>query len=145
MGWVWGGRAWQSEVALVRPATGQSRAGACRLHDGPQSLGNRESGGLTIKRHAHPVGAENPIQALHQDFRWSALAGDDRSVALSFLYVAFVRVIQLLRIRRSERDDLAIEVVMIRHEVVVLRRQVARPVLWPADRAILAGLSRLPS
>jgi hypothetical protein len=31
-------------------------------------------------------------------------------MALTFLYVAFVRVLQLLGLRRSEQDDLAIEV-----------------------------------
>jgi hypothetical protein len=34
-------------------------------------------------------------------------------VALSFLYEAFVRVLQLFRLGRSERQELAIEVVML--------------------------------
>ena len=66
-------------------------------------------------------------------------------MALSFLYIAFVRSLQLVRLSWSEQQDLAIEVVMLRHEVAVLRRQVARPALRPVDRAVLAGLSRLLS
>ena len=66
-------------------------------------------------------------------------------MALSFLYVAFVRILQLLRLRRDDRDELAIEVIMLRHEVSVLRRQRVRPALEPANRAPLAGLSRLLS
>jgi len=66
-------------------------------------------------------------------------------VALSFLYIAFVRILQLVRLSRGEQQDLTIEIVMLRHEVAVLRRQVARPALQPADRAVLAGLSRLLS
>jgi putative transposase len=64
-------------------------------------------------------------------------------MALSFLYLAFVRMLQLLRLFRRDNEGLAIEVVILRHEVAVLRRQVDRPALRPSDRALLAGLSRL--
>ena len=66
-------------------------------------------------------------------------------MALSFLYIAFVRVLQLVRLSGGGQQDLAIEVVILRHEVAVLRRQVARRALRPADRSVLAGLSRLLS
>ena len=66
-------------------------------------------------------------------------------MALSFFYLAFVRLLQLVRLSRRGQQELAVEVVMLRHEVAVLRRQVVRPALQPADRAVLAGLSRLLS
>jgi hypothetical protein len=64
-------------------------------------------------------------------------------MALSFVYRAFVRMLQLLRLFRSDKEELAIEVVMLRHEVAMPRRQVDRPALRASDRALLAGLSRL--
>ena len=64
---------------------------------------------------------------------------------MSFLYIAFIRPLELLRLREGDATDLAIEVVVLRHEVAVLRRQVARPALRPADRALFAALSRLLS
>jgi putative transposase len=66
-------------------------------------------------------------------------------MALSFFYMAFVRLLQLVRFSRRGQQELAVEVLMLRHEVAVLRRQVVRPALQPADRAVLAGLSRLLS
>jgi len=64
-------------------------------------------------------------------------------VTLSFLYRAYCRVLQLIRLIARRDTDLAIEVVILRHEVAVLRRQVHRPAPEPADRAVLAGLARL--
>ena len=65
------------------------------------------------------------------------------AMTFSFLYRAFCRVLELIRTVSRKDMDLAVEVVMLRHEVAVLRRHVHRPALEPADRAVLAGLARL--
>ena len=91
------------------------------------------------------VGAENPIHGLWTSTLTPGLPrGEHPAVTLSFLYRAFCRVLQLIRLIGRSDTDLAIEVVMLRHEVAVLRRQVHRPALQPADRAVLAGLACLP-
>jgi hypothetical protein len=46
------------------------------------------------------------------------------AVALSFFHLEFLRMLQFLRLRRDDRADVAIKVVMSRHEVSVFRRQV---------------------
>jgi len=69
--------------------------------------------------------------------------GQHRAVTLSFCYRAFCGVLQLIRLVFRCDTDIAVEVVMVRHEVAVLGCQVHGPALEQADRAVLAGPARL--
>ena len=64
---------------------------------------------------------------------------------LSLCYVALRWILQLavLRIRSNELKDL--EIVVLRHELAILRRQTRRPVTTWTDRLCLAAASRLLS
>jgi putative transposase len=59
---------------------------------------------------------------------------------MSFLYWVVRRILELtvLLLRREEAKE--VEILVPRHQLAVLRRQVTRPELGLADRALLAGL-----
>jgi putative transposase len=64
-------------------------------------------------------------------------------VVLSFVYWTLRRLLELVVLRcRSEREK-EIEILLLRHQLRVLERQVGRPQLTPADRALLAAFSRV--
>ena len=61
----------------------------------------------------------------------------------SLLYIVLRRLLQLVRLCYRSRDFKELEIVVLRHQLAILRRQVGRPMLRPADRAFLAAASRL--
>jgi putative transposase len=64
-------------------------------------------------------------------------------MVLSFAYWSVRRLLELVVLRlRSEREK-EIEILLLRHQIRVLERQIARPQLTEADRALLAAFSRV--
>ena len=61
----------------------------------------------------------------------------------AFAYLAVRRLLELVVLLARSHSANEIEVLALRHEVVMLRRQVKRQSFSPADRAFLAALSRL--
>jgi putative transposase len=64
-------------------------------------------------------------------------------MTLRLLYLLFCQVLRWLALLARSSAAKDAELLMLRHEVAVLRRQVARPRVTWVDRAVLAGLARL--
>jgi hypothetical protein len=58
-------------------------------------------------------------------------------------YLALRCLLQLVLLRPRSEGSKELEIVVLRHELSVLRRQVGRPQLRPSDRILLAAANRL--
>ena len=64
-------------------------------------------------------------------------------MALSFLYRFFQRVLEVVRVHWSDTAAKDAEILVLRHQLAMLRRQVTRPRFTWSDRALVALLARL--
>ena len=66
-------------------------------------------------------------------------------MSVSLVYLLLRQVVQMLTQLARDGGAKDVELLVLRQQVAVLRRQVPRPRLQPADRVVLAALSRLLS
>jgi putative transposase len=62
--------------------------------------------------------------------------------SFTLAYWLLRRLLELLLLLARSEQRKEVEILLLRHELQVLRRQVARPQLRPADRVVLAALGR---
>jgi len=67
------------------------------------------------------------------------VAGRSERIAVSLFYWSLRRLLELVVLRRRSEREKEIEILLLRHQLRVLERQVARPQLTQADRALVAA------
>jgi putative transposase len=75
--------------------------------------------------------------------QFAAASGTMEAVSASLVYLLLRPVLQMLTQLARDGGAKDVELLVLRHQVAVLRRQLHRPALEPADGVVLAALSRL--
>ena len=100
----------------------------------------------------HPVGCQKSFVAVDQGVRrcrgrvtvpGPCRPSSESIVVRSFVYLALKRMIELVLLCFRSSDAKEVEILVLRHELDILRRQQPRPRLEPRDRAWLSLLSRV--
>jgi hypothetical protein len=65
----------------------------------------------------------------------------ERVLGVVVVYLLVRNLFALVRLLPQPRRSKELEILVLRHELAILRRQAARPALTRADRALLASLS----
>src|SRR5665647_1679122 len=65
------------------------------------------------------------------------------TVLSSLLYLLLRRLLSVLSSKDRAAEQVRLENLVLRHQVMILRRQVKRPVYRMGDRALLAAASRV--
>src|SRR6266542_4066140 len=98
-----------------------------------------EAAGGDVRR---PVGLVNPVQPVRQCDVVRVEPQADRIIPVmsaSLVYQLLRQILQMLTQLARDGGAKDVELLVLRHEVAVLRRQVHRPKLQPADRVVLAA------
>jgi putative transposase len=97
-------------------------------------------------RRCWAIGVGVPVEARPAPRRFIGCRGPflpEEATILVSLNLALRRVFELALLRCRSQDFKELEIVVLRHELAILRRQHGRPTLDPADRVFLAAASRL--
>jgi hypothetical protein len=76
-----------------------------------------------------------------RELREAGLAGSALVVVRTLAFLVMRRMLSVVAGRTPEAKD--VEIAVLRHQLAVLRRQVARPRYTPGDRMVLATLAKL--
>jgi hypothetical protein len=120
------------------------RASAC-LPAELLATAERRDGQSVTDRFAERVGYKNSIRQPRRRGPWLSIAPHDSIAAMlaSLLYLVLRRLLTLVAPNHRSDHVAQIEILVLRHQLEVLRRQVKRPVYRRRDRALLAAASRI--